>query len=129
MTLEILTLLRSLWVVCFSLLLNPCCLGVGTGEVPQKMPGKVAGESLVPASWGHRCVWRALGGGGGVAGKKGGEVQPQNLLSLPESSSWPEACGWVGSEVGHPVVGGPRMSEAYVIITVACAVERASKVE
>ena len=40
-------------------------------------------------------------------------------MGLPESSSWPEACGWVGSEVGHPVVGGPRKSEAYVIITVA----------
>lgn len=49
----------------------------------------------------------------------GGAVQPQNLLGLPESSSWPEACSWVGSEVGHPVMGGPRKSEAYVIVTVA----------
>ena len=74
-------------------------------------------------------MWRALGEGGGVAGKKGGGVQPQNLLGLPESSSRPEACGWVGSEVGHPVVGGPRTSETYAIITVACGVERASEVE
>ena len=58
---------------------------------------------------------------GCVAGSKGGggAVQPQNLLGLPESSSWPEACSWVGSEVGHPVMGGPRKSEAYVIVTVA----------